>query len=288
MNRQMQAPLNLTDTPEQIATELLEHAIINWRDVPSIAKLMTQAFIQRANETAEYIVNKEKHVVNSNDLELEETNASQNQEEKPLPPTASVQSPAPPLPEAEAAASVAANANSSESEQDDQDKASQDVLVDPTPPQKLEGELAGLEPIIGTPQITLNEAVSAGTTHGGLHFPKDHRFIYSGAVSEMDQKLQTEIAEWQKRMHEFLVEAAINQQNDAAATNAQQPITVPQQNGGGQEEAHHDSNASATSSGAAPSAVSPPTSTVNNSENEENHKPAVARSSSQQREWELF
>ena len=33
MNRQMQAQINLTDTPEQIATELLEHAIINWRDV---------------------------------------------------------------------------------------------------------------------------------------------------------------------------------------------------------------------------------------------------------------
>ena len=35
------------------------HAIINWRDVPSIAKLMTMGFIQRANETAEYIAKKE-------------------------------------------------------------------------------------------------------------------------------------------------------------------------------------------------------------------------------------
>lgn len=59
MNRQMQAPLNLTDTPELIATELHEQAIINWRDVPSIAKLMTMGFIQRANETAEYLANQE-------------------------------------------------------------------------------------------------------------------------------------------------------------------------------------------------------------------------------------
>ena len=66
MNRQMQAPLNLTDTPELIATELLEQAIINWRDVPSIAKLMTMGFIQRANETAEYLANQEIQNNNTN------------------------------------------------------------------------------------------------------------------------------------------------------------------------------------------------------------------------------
>ena len=54
MNRQMQALLSLDDTPEIIATELYGHTLINWRDVPSIAKLMTMGFIQRANETAEY------------------------------------------------------------------------------------------------------------------------------------------------------------------------------------------------------------------------------------------
>ena len=44
-----------------------------------------------------------------------------------------------------------------------------------------------------------------GKTHGGLHFPKD-RVQYTGVVAEIDQKLQAEIAEWQKRMQEYLVE----------------------------------------------------------------------------------
>lgn len=76
MNRQMQALLSLTDTPETIAAELLEHQIINWRDVPSIAKLMTLGFIQRANETAEYLAKNEansdqEHEPNiSNDVSL--------------------------------------------------------------------------------------------------------------------------------------------------------------------------------------------------------------------------
>ncbi len=65
MNRQMQAGLALTDNPEQIASELLDMAIINWRDVPSIAKLMTMGFIQRANETAEYIAKKEANALPS-------------------------------------------------------------------------------------------------------------------------------------------------------------------------------------------------------------------------------
>ena len=37
-----------------------------------------------------------------------------------------------------------------------------DIFEDPTPPQKLEGRLAGLEPVIGTPQMTLGDAVGAG------------------------------------------------------------------------------------------------------------------------------
>ena len=47
----------------QQSTELLEHAIINWRDVPSIAKLMTMGFIQRSNETAEYLASSEKNAI---------------------------------------------------------------------------------------------------------------------------------------------------------------------------------------------------------------------------------
>ena len=66
MNRQMQAHLSLTDTPEQIAVELYGHAIINWRDVPSIAKLMTLGFIQRANETAEYVAMRENREETNN------------------------------------------------------------------------------------------------------------------------------------------------------------------------------------------------------------------------------
>ena len=66
----MQAGLALTDTPENISSELMEHAIINWRDVPSIAKLMTMGFIQRANETAEYIAKKENNGDDSNNVDV--------------------------------------------------------------------------------------------------------------------------------------------------------------------------------------------------------------------------
>ena len=52
--------------------------------------------------------------------------------------------------------------------QEEQDEA--DVFEDPTPPQALEGRLAGLEPIIGYPQMSLSEAVSAGTQHSGGRF----------------------------------------------------------------------------------------------------------------------
>ena len=37
------------------------------------------------------------------------------------------------------------------------------IFEDPTPPQALEGKLSGLEPLVGTPQTTLVDAVSAGT-----------------------------------------------------------------------------------------------------------------------------
>ena len=50
-------------------------------------------------------------------------------------------------------------------------------------------------------------------------------------VAEIDQKLQAEIAEWQKRMQEYLVEVAIqqqqqlvDQQQQSAQNGAQQPL----------------------------------------------------------------
>merc|ERR1712223_1469438 len=212
MNRQMQAGLALTDTPENISSELLEHAIINWRDVPSIAKLMTMGFIQRANETAEYIAKKETIGDDAN-------NHDGAVEVNDKPPVASVvQGIQPPSvvgnngvePENSggrlaAAASETAHANNDEATDDNE------IFEDPTPPQALEGRLSGLEPVIGTPQMTLGDAVAAGTTHGGLHFPKN-KFIFHGVVAEVDQKLQDEIAEWQKRMQEYLVEQHILQQ----------------------------------------------------------------------------
>jgi len=212
MNRQMQAPLQLTDTPEKIAHELLGHAIINWRDVPSIAKLMTMGFIQRANETAEYIAKKETIGDDAN-------NHDGAVEVNDKPPVASVvQGIQPPSvvgnngvePENSggrlaAAASETAHANNDEATDDNE------IFEDPTPPQALEGRLSGLEPVIGTPQMTLGDAVAAGTTHGGLHFPKN-KFIFHGVVAEVDQRLQDEIAEWQKRMQEYLVEQHILQQ----------------------------------------------------------------------------
>merc|ERR1712050_122155 len=104
-----------------------------------------------------------------------------------------------------AAASEPVHANNDEATDDNE------IFEDPTPPQALEGRLSGLEPVIGTPQMTLGDAVAAGTTHGGLHFPKN-KFIFHGVVAEVDQKLQDEIAEWQKRMQEHLVEQHILQQ----------------------------------------------------------------------------
>ena len=74
-----------------------------------------------------------------------------------------------------------------------------------------------------------------GKTHGGLHFPKD-RVQYTGVVAEIDQKLQAEIAEWQKRMQEYLVEVAMQQQQMADQQQQQQQSS---QNGAQQQEDHH-------------------------------------------------
>jgi len=274
MNRQMQAPLQLTDTPEKIAHELLGHAIINWRDVPSIAKLMTMGFIQRANETAEYIAKKETIGDDAN-------NHDGAVEVNDKPPVASVvQGIQPPSvvgnngvePENSggrlaAAASETAHANNDEATDDNE------IFEDPTPPQALEGRLSGLEPVIGTPQMTLGDAVAAGTTHGGLHFPKN-KFIFHGVVAEVDQRLQDEIAEWQKRVQEYLVEQHIlqqqQQQQETAGGNSvqkdsnQQP--PPPQNGA-------QINSEATSNAA-----------EHQHQNEENSEVEQTRSSSQLRE----
>lgn len=212
MNRQMQAGLALTDNPEQIASELLDMAIINWRDVPSIAKLMTMGFIQRANETAEYIAKKEANALPSTADDAGQNSSEGNSDvgEKPPAPTASVLVQAPPtLPEGE-------NASVTSEVPAHEDADDTDVYEDPTPPQALEGRLAGLEPVIGSPQMTLGEAIDAGNTHGGLHFPKE-KFQFTGAVAEFDQRLQAEIADWQKRMQEYLAEAHRQQQQQQQA-----------------------------------------------------------------------
>jgi len=234
MNRQMQAPLSLTDTPEKIASELLGHAIINWRDVPSIAKLMTMGFIQRANETAEYIAKKENIGDDANNID----GASEVSEK---PPVASVVQGIQPPPAVGSggvepensggtpatAASEPVHANNDEATDDN------DIFEDPTPPQALEGRLSGLEPVIGTPQMSLGDAVAAGTTHGGLHFPKE-KFIFSGVVADVDQKLQDEIAEWQKRMQEYLVEQHILQQQQQQQSSGSVQDSNPQPQNGAQ------------------------------------------------------
>ncbi len=130
--------------------------------------------------------------------------------EKPPAPTASVLVQAPPtLPEGE-------NASVTSEVPAHEDADDTDVYEDPTPPQALEGRLAGLEPVIGSPQMTLGEAIDAGNTHGGLHFPKE-KFRFTGAVAEFDQRLQAEIADWQKRMQEYLAEAHRQQQQQQQA-----------------------------------------------------------------------
>merc|ERR1719479_146521 len=155
-------------------------------------------FIQRANETAEYLAVKENNPNLAADDPSASTNVQSEASQPPLDviekqqPTASVQvQPPPPVPEVETNSASSEPVHINENEQDETD-----VFEDPTPPQALEGRLAGLDPVIGTPQMSLGDAVAAGTTHGGLHFPKD-KFIFSGVVADVDQKLQDEIAEWQ-------------------------------------------------------------------------------------------
>ena len=148
---------------------------------------MTMGFIQRANETAEYLAtNAEKNTLGSPDDNLNfpgggnvSEMANQHQpiaagipdEIEKKPPTASVQVQAPSVPtvagpnaggeEVVNSASISTSGEPVQQtvpeEQDDSD-----VLEDPTAPHPLEGRLAGLEPVIGSPQMTLGEAVGAG------------------------------------------------------------------------------------------------------------------------------
>ena len=84
--------------------------------------------------------------------------------------------------------------------------------------------------------------VITGQSHGGLHFPRG-TFSFQGRVAEINVKLQDEIAEWQKRMQEYLLEVhnlqqQQQQQQTAAAAagsgsggpdlNPQQPQVVAQ------------------------------------------------------------
>ena len=85
------------------------------------------------------------------------------------------------------------------------DEDDSDFFVDPTPPQ------AGYDPVVGFPQMSLGDAVNAGSTQGGLHFPND-RFRFTGVVAEVEEKLNSEIREWQTRMQQYLVEVASQQQ----------------------------------------------------------------------------
>ena len=58
-----------------------------------------------------------------------------------------------------------------------------------------------------------------GQSHGGLHFPRG-TFSFQGRVAEIDVKLQDEIAEWQKRMQEYLLEVHQQQQQQQQQTAA--------------------------------------------------------------------
>ena len=142
---------------------------------------MTMGFIQRANETAEYLATNEKNTLGSSEDNLNFPAGSEMANQQPIsavpdeiekkPPTASVQVQAPSVPtvagpnaggeEVVNSASISTSGEPVQQtvpeEQDDSD-----VLEDPTAPQPLEGRLAGLEPVIGSPQMTLGEAVGAG------------------------------------------------------------------------------------------------------------------------------
>ena len=58
-----------------------------------------------------------------------------------------------------------------------------------------------------------------GQSHGGLHFPRG-TFSFQGRVAEINVKLQDEIAEWQKRMQEYLLEVHNLQQQQQQQTAA--------------------------------------------------------------------
>ena len=133
-------------------------------------------FIQRANETAEYLATNEKNTLGSSEDNLNFPTGSEMANQQPIsavpdeiekkPPTASVQVQAPSVPTVAPNAEEVNSASISTSEPVQQtvpeEQDDSDVLEDPTAPQPLEGRLAGLEPVIGSPQMTLGEAVGAG------------------------------------------------------------------------------------------------------------------------------
>merc|ERR1712012_640686 len=59
--------------------------------------------------------------------------------------------------------------------------------------------------------MSLGDAVNAGSTQGGLHFPDDG-FRFTGVVAEVEEELNSEIREWQTRVQQYLVEVASQQQ----------------------------------------------------------------------------
>jgi hypothetical protein len=200
------------------------------------------------------------------------------------PPTASVQVQAPSVPTVAApnaggeeqivnSASISTSGEPVQQtvpeEQDDSD-----VLEDPTAPQPLEGRLAGLEPVIGSPQLTLGEAVGAGTTHGGLHFPQD-KFKFTGEVAKQEERLEAEIKEWQTRMQEYLVEAAKQQQQQNTSDQTQQSVQQPQP-------PQHQLQQSAQNGAQNNEVMEEPN--EDHPVEDHRHPAAVARSSSQQRE----
>lgn len=83
------------------------------------------------------------------------------QEAAEKPATVSVQGhPVPPQQDGESGSAQAEQANAAHEEAAPAND--EEIFEDPTPPQALEGRLAGVEPLVGTPQMTLADAVAAG------------------------------------------------------------------------------------------------------------------------------
>jgi hypothetical protein len=181
--------------------------------VPSIAKLMSLAFIQRANETAQYLAMSDANCLPAlSECDLDAVDAEYPQPDAKLlalqastslvsvpkkeetdktaataaaaettETTQATTAPPPPVqpdqsgkPAAEqnlppvAPAKIPITINKSE-----QVVAEEDIFEDPTQPQPLEGRWAGAEAAYGNPQITLSQAVAAGTWN--YFFLKDDR-----------------------------------------------------------------------------------------------------------------